>query len=253
MKYLRLILLSLVLVLSLVASARADIDNNIKIKPEDEGAQVEPWLDVELRVQGVNDYVWRGLSLTERQPALQWEAYFLSKWGFFFGLWESNVKFEDNDGRNARQEVEPYFGYFFSIDDFEASVGIESYLYPNTVKLDYNEWFLELAYKIFRLEMAYSSNQFGESDPGTYVAGGVEVPIPERWIHWPGVSVGGHVGVFHFWGPNLGGSDYEDYEAFLKKEWKHVEFAVKWINTDGGYNDPHNDGSKFVAELALHN
>lgn len=109
-----------------------------------------------------NDYVFRGVSQSNEDPALQGGLdYSFGDTGFYVGAWGSNVDF-GSDGPDI--EVDAYVGYTTDLSDswnLDVSVLRYSYLgsrdgYGN---IDYNEFIGKLGYnKMFTGVLAYSND-----------------------------------------------------------------------------------------------
>jgi len=93
---------------------------------------------------GVNltsDYLWRGVSQTQGNTAVQWDLQ-ADKKGFYAGTWGSQVDF----GTDASIEYDFYGGYAWSKGDVAIDVGIIQYNY-NTELDSSEEWYAIGTYK----------------------------------------------------------------------------------------------------------
>lgn len=87
---------------------------------------------VTANVAVTNDYIFRGISNSGHQPALQGGLDYLGDTGWYAGTWLSNVDF--NDGRQARYEMDLYAGHAGSQAAYTWDVGILSFSYPGAAK-----------------------------------------------------------------------------------------------------------------------
>ena len=84
----------------------------------EEAAETPP-VSVAFNASIVSDYRDRGLSLSDRDPAVQVGADLSSSAGFFLGTWASNIA--DYGGSNV--EIDLYGGYGGSLAGFNYLVG----------------------------------------------------------------------------------------------------------------------------------
>ncbi len=147
-------------------------------------AEEEGWLPGELsaNVDLVSDYIFRGITNTDHNPAIQAGLSYTVDVGVpyaqpYVGFWGSNVDF--NDGGEATVELDLSFGLTGTVAGVEWDLGGLYYAYPGARSdLNYNYWEvpLQLTYPIgehFSLlgQYAYSPNFFGDFGPG---------PLPPR-------------------------------------------------------------------------
>lgn len=84
--------------------------------------------DASFNVAVTSDYIFRGVSQTDKDPALQAGVDFATSGGWYGGAWGSNVDFAD--GTNT--EVDIYGGYRFEAKGFNFDLGVVSYTYLGT-------------------------------------------------------------------------------------------------------------------------
>ena len=77
-----------------------------------------------------SDYRFRGISQTNKQPAIQGGVDFAMKNGLYLGNWNSNVDSAMYNGANI--EMDFYGGYKATFGDFGLDVGGIYYLYPGS-------------------------------------------------------------------------------------------------------------------------
>lgn len=83
----------------------------------------------------VSDYRFRGISLSDRDPALQGGVDLETKIGLFAGTWASTIA----DYGGADVEIDVYGGYQGSAAGVDFSIGAYAYLYPGGRDVDYVE------------------------------------------------------------------------------------------------------------------
>lgn len=126
--------------------------------------------------------MFRGISQKDENLALQSGLELEHDDGYFFGVWGSQVDFNDDE---ATSEVDLYAGYNFEYDAFSGSLSYAYYAYPGadrTLNYNYSEWMVEGAYDLDLLSLgafyAYSPNFFGSSGDGHYLQGKLDAPLP---------------------------------------------------------------------------
>lgn len=164
-----------------------------------EAATVSPWSG---SVSFTSDYRFRGISQTDRNPALQGEIQYTGSQGVFAGAWASNVDFADG---SASWELDLFAGYTHAFNEnTSGTVKVTYYVYPesNAVPnhdLDYFEASLgfehDMGAAVLSLEAAYSPDYFGGTGAAISVQGGVEVPVVDSmYLFDKGLTASGHVG-----------------------------------------------------------
>jgi hypothetical protein len=112
-------------------------------------------------ITGTTDYVFRGVSQTAEDPALQGSIDIGHSSGFYAGVWGSNVDFEvPGDGINT--EIDVYVGWVFSLpSEVELDLQAVRYIYPGSnsgFNIDYNEYIAALSVSYFTGTIAYSDD-----------------------------------------------------------------------------------------------
>lgn len=178
------------------------------------------------------DYVFRGVSQTDNDPAVQVGLEYGLELGSvapYLGIWGSNVNFTD-----ANLEIDLSGGVRGKVRDVTWDLGFVYYAYPNArSSLNYN--FLELAAKAgydfgpaaLTLGLNYSPEFFAKSGDAIYLQANVDVPLP-----W-GVTATAHVG--HQWikkNAVFGAPDYLDWSLGVAKEVMGLTLGLAYIDTD---------------------
>lgn len=133
---------SLVLVaLSVVAAAPVMAQTAAPAAAAPAAAPTPDWT-IAANVGVFSDYRFRGISQTNKYPAIQGGIDISHKSGFYVGNWNSNVDSAMYNGGNI--EMDFYGGYKTSFGDFGLDVGAIYYYYPgsganNTIKIDNGE------------------------------------------------------------------------------------------------------------------
>lgn len=192
-----------------------------------------------------SDYVFRGISQTDRDPAIQGNIEYSLETGVagtsaYVGFWGSNVEF--NDGDEAHLELDALFGLRGDIGDTGLSwdLGAIYYAYPGaSSRLDYDYWEipLQLDYAVNDLVSVnaayfFSPDFFGSTGLGHYVSGGVSVtpPLPFKGFD---LSLDGNVG--YQWiedNSRAGVEDYLNWSVGATVTAKSIDFSVAYTDTN---------------------
>lgn len=166
------------------------------------------------------DYVWRGISQTDEDPAIQGGFDVESSNGFSAGMWASNVDFNSD----ANVEVDVYGGYSTTINDISLSVGAIYYMYPKESDLNFLELNAGIGYGPFSAMVSYT-DEFGEGGPhATYFEVGGDFDLP-----FGGLGLGLHAGHYSFDGST---TDYNDWKVALSKEIGGFGLELAYTDTD---------------------
>lgn len=128
-------------------------------------APVSPWA-FSANVGLFSDYRFRGISQTDKKPALQGGFDLAHSSGLYIGNWNSNVDSAFYNGANI--EMDFYGGYKHAFDSgFGLDVGVITYYYPNSgsnpngsTKIDNTELYIGGAYGPVSLKYNYAVSDF---------------------------------------------------------------------------------------------
>jgi uncharacterized protein (TIGR02001 family) len=141
-----------------------------------------------------SDYRFRGISQTNKKPALQGGIDISHASGFYVGNWNSNV--DSLLYNDANLEMDFYGGYKLPLGDFTLDVGALYYFYPGSggggkTKIDNTELYIGGGFGPFSLKYSHAvSDFFGATDSKNsyYIDGSVSVDLGN------GFGIVGHVG-----------------------------------------------------------
>lgn len=137
------------------------------------------------------DYMYRGITQSNEGPAIQGGFDYSHASGFYAGIWASSLEFNPDTADNAASiEVDFYGGIAGEFaNGISWDVGGLYYLYPDTNEdnsADYNffELYGSLGYSFTEtvstgIYLAYSPDFYGEDDTGIYVAGSLDLALPQ--------------------------------------------------------------------------
>jgi len=175
------------------------------------------------------DYRFRGVSQTDREPAVQGGFDYEHSSGFYVGNWNSNVDFAKSI------EMDLYAGYKFAItEDFGMDVGALYYYYPGGMRADginYNttELYVAGSYKWLtaKYSHAISDNVFGVANArgSSYLQLDAAIPLAEK------VNLNLHVGKTDTKNAT-GDADYADYAVGVDYDLGFATVALTVYDTD---------------------
>ena len=127
------------------------------------------------------DYVWRGSTQTQGDPAVQAGFKVSGASGFYASVWGSNVKFAPETQANTELDLTVGWGKALS-DDWAVDANLLHYRYPSTaVDLDWTELNGTLTYKgNYWASVGYSNEALGYDADGVYALVGAKFPVNDR-------------------------------------------------------------------------
>lgn len=171
------------------------------------------------------DYLYRGLSQTTGDPAIQGGFDVAHESGLYLGIWASNVDFADS------LEVDYYGGFGGSIgEDISYDVGVIYYDYPSDPsdpKGDFLETYASLGYAGFTVGVNYSDDFFAETGSTIYYYGSYDLELPADY------SLSLLVAQQDLKDATFGKEDgYTHYGVTLGKSAMGFDFALTFSDTD---------------------
>lgn len=186
-----------------------------------------------------SQYMFRGLTQTGEELALQGGIDYSHASGFYAGAWASNVSWlEDaNAYENSSLELDIYGGYANSIGEtgIAYNVGLLQYIYPGdkfsgVKSAETTEIYGSLGYKWVtgKVSVVVSDGAFGfdDADGSWYAELNGNIPLGDT-----GLTANLHVGRQEFEGSGNNVFDYTDWKAGLTKSWDNG------VNVGGYYTD----------------
>lgn len=191
----------------------------------------------------VSDYVFRGVSQSDEDPAVQAGLSFTFDSGFYVGTWASQVDF----GTEADFEVDLFAGYGFTIgDSVEADVQVLRYVYPDDGKLNYYELIGSLTFDgLLTTTLAYSDDIYNAGVDGWYASLGYDFGLPNEFTLTPQIGYTRFDrGVFFDEdGETSSSENYVDYSLTLARDFGQISTSLALIGTDSS-------GEQLFGELA---
>lgn len=191
-----------------------------------------------------SDYVFRGISQTDEQPAIQGGFDYNHASGLYAGIWGSNVDFGEDTGdglgRRAQMELDLYAGFASKLANrLGYDVGVIYYSYPGAGSgrnYNFTEVYGKLSYDFgpaaANVGVNYSNDFFASSGNAAYYYGEVEVPVGKR------LKVGAHIGRQNIDDNNAYGTpDYTDYRIGLSADYAGFGFGLHYTDTSLNKSD----------------
>lgn len=197
------------------------------------------------------NYVFRGISNSNNNPAVQGGLTYTFESGVYANLWGSSLDFFAPDGARATVEFDEIIGIANSIgNDFEYNINFDYYTYPRASDANYYEFIGAFTYKIFTLTLGYSPDVYGSHENGTYVNGALNLDIDPKYVfNFTDVIVTGSVG--HYFLPTKAGLSYTDYLIGIQKTFHAYNFSLQWTDTNGEAELPPLDRGHLVFTVLV--
>lgn len=196
-----------------------------------------------------SEYMFRGISQTDDQPALQAGAGYSWSNGLYVGAWASNVDF--NEGTDA--EVDVFVGWNGDLgESVNLDVQLVRYSYvgePSGVDYAYNELIGKLSFAgNYSATLGYT-NDFLASDTDSVYLG-----LGGDWEIGKGYNLTAGVGYTTI-DDDLGGVDgYADYSIGVNRDFGPVNIALGYHGTNADAEDffgTDNAEDKFVLTFSV--
>jgi len=174
-----------------------------------------------------SEYIFRGVSLTDEDPAIQGSLDWSHDSGFYLGAWASNIELGA-----GTIEIDYYGGFGGDLGDtgFSYDLGFVYYTFPgDEADGDYIEFAAQLGRDFgivsTNVGVAYvptGQDAFGDDD-AIYVWGDTEVPIPSTPI-----TAGFHLGYEDFGS----GVNKLDWSVGLYATVEGIDLGIAYVDTD---------------------
>jgi len=197
----------------------------------------------------MTDYVKRGVSQSESDPALQLGGDVNFANGFYFGAWASTTDIDNGPGRYRDRELNYYLGYVFDLSEsWQISANAVAYEYPGQtgyIDYSYQEYSVGGNYDDrLWLEFAYT--------PDLYHTG-LSANNADLYAEWPldnGWFVGGGAGYYDT--SKLTGSAYKYWQLGVTKSFKWVDVDLRFHDTDESVpiiSTPNRSGARVALKF----
>ncbi|MBP1629010.1 MAG: exported protein [Holophagaceae bacterium] len=188
-----------------------------------------------------SNYVFRGLTQSDKKPAIQGGYDYSHACGFYAGVWASSEQWVSDGGYGKNSlETDFYLGYKYSpVKDLTLDLGAIEYYYPGRYEADSTkphttEAYLGVSYKwaSFKFSHSLTSDFFGSTD-----AKGVNYYDFTATPSLPyGLTLALHAGRQDFKKDYSSFASYNDYKVGISKEVVPsytLALAYTYANTNG--------------------
>ena len=221
-KKLSLALAAALIALPMLASAQDEMGE--EAAPAEDEASIYSW-----NAALTSDYVFRGVSQTDEEPALQLGADLNFDSGFYVGAWGSNVDFGDG---GPDLEIDTYVGWNTDFSDsWNFDVQLVRYNYIGEENdfgsSDYNELITSLSWdETLTFSYGYTNDVYALGAKGHYFG------AAGSWDMGNGVGLDVSLGKSMF-GRSTGLEDYMDWSVGINRDFGPVNAAIGYYDTDG--------------------
>ena len=198
------------------------------IEPEEEESSNLSW-----NLALTSDYVFRGITQTDFDPALQGGLdYSFGDTGLYVGAWASNVDFADSEGPDI--ELDYYIGWNHDLSDtlnLDLQVVRYSYMGEQDAygNIDYNEVIGALAYdEMLTFTVAYANDYSNSGYSSLYYN------LAGSWDLGNDFAVNAGVGRTNF-SDDVG--SYTDWNLGVSRQFGPVNAALNYYDVTGGFID----------------
>ena len=212
-----------------------------------DGERPDAAFSIATSIAAVTDYRFRGVSLSNNDPALQGGVELSSRTGLYVGAWSSTIP----NYSGAHAELDGYAGYRHTVWNWQLDVGAIGYLYPSGTDVNgfelYGSASREIASATIKAGASYMPQQsnFGDGD-GTYVFAELAGELP-RTPFTLRAHLGREAGISG--GPN---GDKLDWLVGVDVAIGPTTASLAWVDTDIGSDIGGNTyRSAIVASLAI--
>lgn len=220
------------------------------------GASATQAFDLTGNVALTSDYRFRGISQSDKDPAVQGGFDATFEPGFYLGTWGSSIDFGggNDTGDFSTLELDYYGGWAGPIGDtdFGMNVGYIYYDYPgDTVdpKGDYQEFYIKPSWNGLTVGVAYSDDYYAKTGEFFYYSADYSFKFMTDF------ALGLHAGYNDFENDNDATflsndkDSYADYSASLTYTFKGVDLSIAYVATDLDKEDYW--GSDLAEDVAV--
>lgn len=196
-----------------------------------------------------SEYIYRGLSWSNGNPALQAGVDYQHRSGLFAGIWSSTVDLSNPTGRRD-VEVDYYAGWHFASNSpLSASVSAVHYTYPDdsgAFDYDYTEGLLTASWDgTYSLELGYTDDLYGFDVSSHHLEMRSNWALPNAWV------IGAGLGYKD--AGDLASSTFLYWDAGASARFSRLTVDLRWYDNEppGGFLDRLSAGSQVVATLSV--
>ena len=159
---------------------------------------------ISTNLTATSNYIWRGVTQTNDEAAVQGGADYTINKNFYTGAWTSNTV--------GDTELDIYAGYTNKFGEFDFDAGLITYQYlGDSGTDDFTEAYAGAVYKNYSAKISVDI-----SETNIYIEGAADFELPDKYV------LTAHVGIYNF--DQAGKTDYNDISATISKG--EISFSV---------------------------
>jgi len=216
-------------------------------------AAAPSYAEITANASVTSNYIWRGLTQTTNDAAVQGGIDYANESGFYAGTWVSNVNYGADDVYSYEHDL--YFGFSGESGDISYDVGYLYYNYDAEAEFDFAEVYGSVGFGGLSVTLSLLAHTEADEGEGrdygfgqaSYIS--VDYGFPVLNGAEVGIHVGYHQGDFaeDF---NVVPDGYADYGVSLSKD--GFSFAITGTDLDdSGADGFDNDSIKFTVGYAV--
>jgi uncharacterized protein (TIGR02001 family) len=172
-----------------------------------------------------SDYVFRGISQSRGDPAVQAGVTYATDAGWYVSAWGSTVRFAPEIDANA--EIDLVAGWAGTVSGkWTADVNVTHFWYPGTaIDSDYTELIASLAWDdVYKATLGWSPDVFASGSHGTYLQASARWPFAQ--VYRIEAALG------HYQLSDGYGDDYLHWQLSGVRTFAPFELRLSFHNTD---------------------
>jgi len=184
--------------------------------------------DVSANVGLVSDYVWRGISQSNNDAAIQGGIDVKHSSGAYLGTWWSSLSGYYNNPTSASTEKDLYVGYGFNVTkDISLDLRYTSFVYDGGNSANFDEFHVGVAGYGASLAADYAGNNSPGNSTTLHVAAGYTYTLPMD------VSLSANYGHYDLKDNFFNGSSAYDYwNVGVSKKFAGITWGLSYNDTD---------------------
>jgi len=191
--------------------------------------------EIEANVALSTDYIFRGVTQTNNDPAISGGFDYSFDNGFYAGVWASNVDFGDD----ASTEIDLYGGYAVEVSEgVELDFGYIYYVYTGESSgLNYSEFTASISFDDLSFGLVYSPDYFGSDEDAIVFNVDYSTPIASNLnldVHAGYIEADAADDVSVIFGEGIAETidSYVEYSIGLSTTTAGVDLSLKYHGTD---------------------